>query len=91
MLKAAMQYRDPEKIAIFLNQSNRATMNAMTVFKDVKQRLTPSEAKDLDLALDFMLNWSNKDDFEDQDIFKLTLWFKLNESKQQKTLAKLIK
>ena len=91
MLKAAMQYSDPEKIAMFLNQSNRATMNAMTIFKDVKQKLAPAEAKDLDLALDFMLNWSNKDYFEEQDIFKIVLWFKLNENKQQKTLAKLIK
>ncbi|GEP95517.1 hypothetical protein [Chitinophaga cymbidii] len=91
MIKSAMKYSDPEKIALFLNEANRATMNAKAMFNTVKKKLTTKEANDMDLALDFLLNWSNKEYFEDQDVMKAVLWFNLNDTKQQKTIAKLLK
>ncbi|RFS20728.1 hypothetical protein DVR12_19415 [Chitinophaga silvatica] len=91
MIKSAMKYSDPEKIALFLNEANRATMNAKSVFNGVKQKLTPKEASDMNLALDFLLNWSTKDYFEDQDVMKAVLWFKLNDEHQKTAIAKILK
>jgi|GEM_PF-4933003 hypothetical protein len=53
--------------------------------------MTPKELTEVSTALDFLVQRSNANYFEDDQVLKLTLWLQLNRMKMEQLLPKLLK